>query len=179
MSLATQGLFFKLRMIIGIGGCSNSGKSALAIDLKQYYSDKNVKIFCQDDFVKRRDFLTKINDHIDWEVPSSIKIEEYITAVKEAERQYDMVICEGLFAFWFEKLNQLYHKRIFINIDKATFISRKKADFRWGHEPNWYIEHIWESYLKYGRTSKLKAFVFEINAVEKHNSNSVKGFINT
>ena len=104
-------------MIIGIGGCSNSGKSLLAKQISDHYQRiKKISILCQDDFVKYRDFLTKINDHVNWELPSTIKIEEYINAVTEAGAQNDLVICEGLFAFWFDELNALYDKKVFLDL---------------------------------------------------------------
>lgn len=157
-------------MIIGIGGCSNTGKSALANEIEEFYSsEKKAVVLCQDDFVKYRDFLTKINNHINWELPSTIKIEEFISAVKEAEKQYDLVICEGLFAFWFAELNIMYDKKIFIEIDKSTFKERKKVDLRWGKEPDWYIEHIWESHLKYGQYKLAKSDCLFLNATKEIN----------
>ena len=156
-------------MIIGIGGCSNTGKSALANEIKEFYSSEKAIVLCQDDFVKYRDFLTKIDGHVNWELPSTIKIEEYITAVTEAEKQNDLVICEGLFAFWFDELNILYDKKIFIEIDKTTFKERKQVDLRWGKEPDWYIEHIWESHLKYGQYKSAKSDCLFLNATEEIN----------
>ena len=32
-----------------------------------------------------------------------------------------------------------------------VFYKRKREDTRWGKEPDWYIDYIWDSYLKYGR----------------------------
>ncbi len=154
-------------MIIGIGSCSNSGKSALAEKLKNHYTDLKVKVLCQDDFVYRRDYLTTINEHVNWEIPSTIRIDEYIAAVKEADTQNDLVICEGLFAFWFDELNALYNKYIFLEIDKATFFQRKKADWRWGKEPDWYIEHIWQSYLRYGQINLPKANTLFLDSVKE------------
>ena len=163
-------------MIIGIGGCSNSGKSALAHNLSQHYSPYSVKVLCQDDFVYRRDFLTTINEHVNWEIPSTIKLDDYIVAVKDADKQNDLVICEGLFAFWFEELNSLYNKHIHLEIDKETFFKRKKADFRWGNELEWYIEHIWQSYLRYGQLN-IKANSLLLDAVNDINLPGVVDFI--
>jgi len=165
-------------MIIGIGGCSNSGKSMLAEQIRNFFiPNKRAKILCQDDFVKRRNFLTKINGHVNWELPSTIKFDEYLNAVKKASSKYDIVICEGLFAFWFEELNKLYDKRIFLNTGKKTFVKRKKKDLRWGKEPDWYIEHIWQSYLKYG-TFKDTENLLILNAEQEIDLTEVISFIN-
>ena len=164
-------------MIVGIGGSSNSGKSTLANELAAYYKNIDVKILCQDDFVISHDLLTRVNGHIDWEQPSTIEIEKYITAVKKANETYDLVICEGLFAFWFSELNKLYDKKIFLKIDKKSFKNRKVKDLRWGKEPNWYIEHIWDSHLKYCEIHPLKKDYFIVNATKKISINNIVNYI--
>ncbi len=165
-------------MIIGIGGCSNSGKSRLAERLDNFFNVRKVKVLCQDDFVKKQDVLTTLKGHIDWEVPSTIKFEEYLNAVKKASVENDLVICEGLFAFWFGELNLLYNKKIFLEIDKATFIKRKKRDLRWGKEPDWYIEHIWQNYLKYGQYKQSdKANTLFLDASKEININNILNFL--
>ncbi|MCF6183694.1 MAG: AAA family ATPase [Bacteroidales bacterium] len=164
-------------MIIGIGGCSNSGKSALAEKIDNFFNVRKVKVLCQDDFVKRRDFLTEINGHIDWELPSTIKFDEYLNAVKKAAEKNDLVICEGLFAFWFDELNELYNKKIFLKLDKKTFFERKQKDLRWGKEPDWYIEHIRQSYLKYGQLNLPKENTLFIDASKNIDFDEVINFI--
>lgn len=164
-------------MILGIGGCSNSGKSALAEQIDNFYTVKKVKVLCQDNFVKRRDFLTEINGHIDWEIPSTIKFDEYFNAVKKASSENDLVVCEGLFAFWFDDINKLYDKVIHLTLDKKTFFDRKKKDLRWGKEPDWYIEHIWQSFLKYGQYNFSENTGLYLNAEKKFDLNKVLNYI--
>ncbi|OIP02005.1 MAG: hypothetical protein AUJ98_02825 [Bacteroidetes bacterium CG2_30_33_31] len=137
-------------MVVGIGGCSNAGKSALAIQIANKFVNLNSIIICQDDFVKFHNNLTKIESHIDWEIPTTIMIDKYIAKVKETSKIYDLVIAEGLFAFWFDDLNNLYDRKIYLDISKNTFISRKTKDLRWGKEPTWYVNHIWKSHQLYG-----------------------------
>ncbi len=165
-------------MIVGIGGSSNSGKSTLANELALYYKDYKVKILCQDDFVISHDLLTRVNGHIDWEQPSTIEIENYIDAVKKANETYDLVICEGLFAFWFSALNRLYEKKIFLKIDKKSFKNRKIKDLRWGKEPDWYIEHIWDSHIKYCEIHPLKKDYYIIDASNKISIKNIVEYIN-
>ena len=141
-------------MIIGIGGASTSGKSWLATKIKARNYKKKVKILCQDDFVLASSQLPKIRAHVDWEVPGSINFDRYLQAVMRCYIGYDIVIAEGLMVFHDKRLVKLFDKKIFIEISKQTFFNRKADDLRWGREPDWYIEHIWESYLKYGKTPK-------------------------
>jgi uridine kinase len=138
-------------MIIGIGGVSLAGKSMLAEKIKQYYKDKNVIVLCQDDFVFPEDRIPEIKGHIDWECPESIDFERFYGAVTENGKGYEMVIAEGLLGFYDKKINRLFDKKIFLEIPKQIFLERKAVDFRWGIEPPWYREYIWNSYLKYGQ----------------------------
>ncbi len=138
-------------MIIGIGGVSNSGKSTLAKYIKDIYPTYKIRILCQDDFVKPHYELPKIFEHIDWETPDSIDFTFYKNQLISAKKNVDIVIAEGLFAFSNNMITELYDKKIFLSISKKSFLNRKKHDIRWGEEPDWYIHHIWQSYLLYGR----------------------------
>ena len=63
----------------------------------------------------------------------------------------DVVIAEGLMALYDTSTNALYDTCFFIEISKAAFLKRKAEDLRWGREPDWYLEHIWESFQRYGQ----------------------------
>ena len=137
-------------MIIGIGGVSNAGKTTLASRLKEQLPNLDVSILSQDDFPNPVEKIPMIKDHVDWEVPQSIDIPGYLRKVLEEEKMHDLVIAEGLFAFCDERIVRHYDKKIFLTISKPTFWERKSNDFRWGKEPEWYMEHIWQSHLKCG-----------------------------
>jgi nicotinamide/nicotinate riboside kinase len=136
-------------MIIGIGGISNAGKSTLARRIKNHYSSKSVSIICQDDYAVATEKIPTINDHADWERPESINFSLYEKVVKEEIEKSEIVIIEGIFAFYKNNLLEIMDKKIYLNLDNKSFIMRKKNDFRWGQEPDWYIEHIWKSHYKY------------------------------
>lgn len=137
-------------MVIGIGGCSRSGKTTLAELIKDYYSADKATIIHQDDYIPPTEQILTINGHIDWECPQSIDFVAYRKAIDEAIGKFEIVIAEGIFAFNDQEINKLYSKRILMHIDKETFVYYKNQDLRWGKEPDWYVEHIWNSHLKYG-----------------------------
>ncbi len=136
-------------MLIGIGGISNAGKSSLALRIKNYYSSKKVAILCQDDYAFPSDKIPLIRDHIDWECPESIDFNIYEKAVIDAIEENDIVIAEGIFAYHNNSTNKLFDKKIFLTLDSRFFFMRKNTDLRWGKEPDWYIEHIWNNHIKY------------------------------
>ncbi len=161
-------------MIIGIGGVSTAGKSSLAFQLRKYYSVRaKVKILCQDDFIKTESEIPQIKKHIDWERPESINHEMYFQAIKRECKTNDIVISEGLFTFNDERVSALYDKRIFLMISRETFWERKLADLRWGKEPDWYIEHIWNNYLKFGKIATERENVLRLQSDSKIEINHV------
>ena len=140
-------------MIIGIGGVSRSGKSFLGKALQEKFSlaGKSVEVLDQDDYVLPSQDIPLIRDHVDWEIPESIDWARFKEAISLAQLRCDIVIAEGLMVFWNESINRIIDKRIIITLSQKEFFNRKRVDLRWGKEPEWYIQHIWDSFLKYGK----------------------------
>ncbi|WP_421873300.1 uridine kinase family protein [Marinoscillum sp.] len=138
-------------MIIGIGGVSRAGKTTLAKRLKEHFEKKgkSVDVYCQDEYVKPTISLPKVQGVPDWERPSTIKWDKLLKDVHKSKS--DIKIIEGLFSFYPASLRSEYVMKIFVEIEKSTFQERKSKDMRWDEEPEWYAEHVWRSYLKYGQ----------------------------
>jgi len=136
-------------LCIGIGGVSRSGKTFLAELLQASIS--NSVIIHQDTFIPDESEIPRIKDHIDWERPEAIDWDRLKHSVETACNSGKTVIVEGLFAFNNAAINQYYSRIIYISLSKQEFISRKQSDLRWGKEPDWYINHIWESFEIHGR----------------------------
>ena len=155
-------------MVIAIGGISNAGKSRLAKQLAKYYryqKKKSVIILCQDDYARPTPEIPKIKGHTDWEIPASIDYDKYYEAVTKSIKQYDVVIAEGLFVYYDTRLVNVYDKFIYITINKETFVERKRKDLRWGKEPEWYIEHIWQNNNKYCLQMEERNKAFQLSGV--------------
>lgn len=150
-------------MVIGIGGVSNSGKSHLAENLVRHFRDRSTKIISQDNFALPSDKIPLVIDHIDWESPKSINFVKFKQTISEAIKSHDFVIVEGIFAYYDKKINELYDKKLFIEISKETFMARKIKDTRWGIEPAWYMDHIWKSYMKFGQPKKKSKDVYYLD----------------
>lgn len=142
-------------MIVGIGGVSRAGKTTLANLMAKLFlaRGKSVSIIHQDEFVYEESILPRIRDRVDWEHPSSIRLSDFRRAILDAKKEHDLVIAEGLLCFYDTELTDLMDRKILVTISKATFLERKREDLRWGSEPDpdWYMEHIWDSYLQYGK----------------------------
>ena len=141
-------------MIIGIGGVSRSGKTSLAILIKKILEQKGESaiILSQDDYTFPESKIPKIKNLVDWERPESIDFQRFKDEILLKSKAFQHVITEGLFDFYNADINALFDARFFVQIHKNTFLKRKSEDKRWGYVPKWFIEHIWKSYQKYGRT---------------------------
>jgi len=154
-------------MIVGIGGVSRAGKTTLANLMAKLFlaRNKSVVIIHQDEYVHEERDIPKIKDRIDWEHPASIRTDDFRNAVIEANESHDLVIAEGLLCFNDPELTKRMDRKILVTIAKETFLERKKEDLRWGSEPDpaWYMEHIWESYLRYGQPQSDDYFIIDGN----------------
>lgn len=162
---------------VAIGGVSNSGKSKLALEIKKYLVGKKVIILCQDDYVLPTSKLHMINDHIDWESPGSIDMARFRQAILSESDKCDLLISEGLMIFHHPEITDLFQKKIFIDLPEKEFFNRKKQDFRWGQEPGWYIEHIWESYMKFGQPPSNENLLI-INGTQHFQMDAILRFLN-
>jgi nicotinamide/nicotinate riboside kinase len=140
-------------MVIGIAGVSRSGKTTLAGLIKKILIEQGETaiVLHQDDFVMPENEIPKIRHRIDWECPQSIDFQRFKSKILEAKSQYNHVITEGLLNFWDENIILLFDKKIFVEISKETFLERRNKEKRWGFEPKWFYEHVWQSHLKYGK----------------------------
>lgn len=166
-------------MLIGIGGVSRSGKSTLANLLVTYFrkNGKKAIIFHQDDFVFPETEIPKVRDKTDWESPSSIDHALLFELVEEFNARFDVVIVDGLFAFYDQNLNGLYDKRLFIKISRRSFFIRKVADNRWGYIPTWFVDHIWKSFLKYGNEKTIKGDYITVSGEDEFDMEKVKKYL--
>ncbi len=165
-------------MVIGIGGISNAGKSSLAKEIKKQFLHEEVIILCQDDFVFPKNLIPEINGHINWEIPESIDFDRYSRELTMQISSNEIVITEGIFAFHNMEANKLIDKKIYLTLDRETFVKRKVNDLRWGKEPTWYIDHIWDCHKKYMKRNK-PADALLVNANNKIDLKVINSFINS
>ncbi len=83
--------------------------------------------------------------------------------------KFDVIIAEGLFAFYDKSIVDMYDYQIHVKITQRTFYIRRQMDTRWGYEPTWYIEHVWKSYLMYGKPEKSSRNLYSINGENNFN----------
>jgi len=163
--------------IIGIGGVSRAGKTSLAQRIREWFNDDKVKILHQDDFIVPKSEMPMVKGQIDWERPESIDFNSFREEILKEQENYDYIIAEGLMVYGNPDVYQLFDKKIFIEISKETFLNRKTLDNRWANEPEWYIEHIWESHFIHGRAPKELRDVLCMSGENQFIAGIVKNYI--
>ena len=109
---------------------------------------KSATIIEQDQFCTPEAQLPKIRDRYDWEQPSSIDWPKLHQAIRTANQTNQVVLIEGLFVLDDKLYLNQYDLVIEMEITRDTFFERRKKETRWGHEPEWYINYVWQCYQK-------------------------------
>ncbi|MEL6675028.1 MAG: hypothetical protein AAFR61_22665 [Bacteroidota bacterium] len=140
-------------MIIGIGGCSRSGKSTLAAWMLQELVKKGhqVRLLAMDDFALPVDQMPLVRGEPDWDHPDAYDWSKMRSQLERVRQEKVTLILEGIFIFYPTEFSSFWDKAIFITLSKVSFLQRRQAETRWGKEPAWYLEHVWEAFAKYGR----------------------------
>lgn len=152
-----------MHRIVAIGGCSNSGKSTLARQLSDQLPYET-QIVAMDNHVRPTEVIPRVDDRIDWEVPESIDWKGIYQIILTSKAE--IVITEGFLIFWNKSINRLFDVKIFLDIDYNTFMQRRRQETRWGSEPEWYVQHVWDSYLKFGRLQEPSDDFYIVNGTE-------------
>ena len=166
-------------MIIGIGGISRAGKSMMAETVLGLYPDIQVSELSQDDYVIPEAEIPRIRGEIDWECPESMDFDRFRRALVTAHQRADMVIGEGILVFYESRLNRMFDRRIFITISESTFRLRKVKDLRWGPFPEWYVDHIWESYQKFGTIGNRYRNILVVSGERPFNRMDLRRYIDS
>ena len=133
--------------LILIGGMSRSGKSSLAQAIQK--SIPSTIHLDQDDFVLPENRVPRIDDKIDWELPETIDWNSLHEQIRIAKPQADLIIMEGIFAFCNKEINQKADLKVYLKIEKAEFLKFRRLEERWGKEPEWYLDHVWQAHQKH------------------------------
>lgn len=136
--------------LLAIGGMSRSGKSTLASKLQEKLLEQSLKIsvISQDDFCLPSALLPTIKGSPDWELPEGVDWDRYHEFIFRQRQENDWVIVEGIFVFDDPVLLPEYNQSIILDIDYSTFMKRRNKEQRWGEEPDWYVQYVWDAYQK-------------------------------
>ena len=177
----------KKTFTVGIAGGSGSGKSTFSTELLKKCNGYNVKLIRMDDFFKPEEdlptvqaFLSKETTYRDYNHPDSFFMEDFIEEViscSKGSTEYDIVIIEGLFVLWDERILDMLDLKIFIDCNGDERIVRRiKRNMTYGFS----MEEITKVYLdivryrhnEYVEPTKWRADIIINGRLRKCNSRS-------
>lgn len=137
-------------MIIGIGGVKGAGKRTLAESMRKYYKDwgRTVDVFHQEDYQKSKVMLPKVEGVPDSERPNTVKWDSLTKALEKSSA--DVKIVEGQYIFYPASLRAACTGKVMVEVNREVYEARREHN-RKEDEPDWYTQHIWKSYQKYGQ----------------------------
>ena len=138
------------RYVLGISGCSGSGKSEILKKLSDKINSNLVSIISLDNYYKKRDSqLIDLNGFHNFDLPESINKKKFYDDISKLisgknieyfEYNYNnpklksnkkeiisnpIIIVEGLFVFHYKKINNLFNSRVFIDAELNLMIKRR------------------------------------------------------
>ena len=138
------------RYVLGVSGCSGSGKSEILKKLSDKINSNLISIISQDNYYKKRDSqLIDLNGFHNFDLPESINKKKFYDDISKLisgknieyfEYNYNnpklksnkkeiisnpIIIVEGLFVFHYKKINNLFNSRVFIDAELNLMIKRR------------------------------------------------------
>jgi len=137
----------KRALMIGISGCSRSGKTTLAKALAEELGEQRTTVICQDSFASAR---LAARQESGWESSDSIEHTQFRQAVVDAmcsSSSHKFVVVEGFRAFHDAELVALLDRLLWFELSRATCRARRMATTRVSE--SMFAKHLWPRHVEY------------------------------
>lgn len=143
-----------LTKIIGISGCTNSGKTTLTEQL--VLNIPNSISIIQDDFYfllnsGKLEYLQDLQS-FNFDTPEAIDFEKLIDNVQvlKDSGKNEFIFVDGSLIYWNDRLCKLFDQKYFLRLVKEECHSRRlKRKYESLDTPNYFEKCVWSEYLKY------------------------------
>lgn len=121
----------KKTYVIGIAGASASGKSTVSERFGNFFADYDVRVIHVDEYYREAACRPKIIgitdgvEYIDDNHPAALDLDRCCLDAQEAVGRYDILIIEGIFAFWDERIFALLDLKVFVDCDPDERFARR------------------------------------------------------
>lgn len=116
-------------VLIGISGCSGSGKSTFTRVLADRLKDKKVSIITSDVFFvnPKPKMISPVSgkQYDDFNSPATLDISKMLAEVEKQLAENELVLCEGVLLFCFEEFRKKADLLLFIEANIETRLARR------------------------------------------------------
>jgi uridine kinase len=181
--------------LISICGGSASGKSLLLELIRHRFTEEEVCIVSLDDYYKSIEFQQKdIHGYYNWDLPTAIDFEDFYQNLlllsggkiierseytfnnpqaiprKKVFKPAPVVIIEGLFVFYYEKISKLTDLRVFIHSEEELRYNRRhKRDITERGIPENIFVHQWNHHVKPAYENYIKDYINKADLIIHNN----------
>lgn len=151
--------------IVGISGCTNSGKTTLATSLRNHFLGTvvvNQDHYFRPDDSKEHILIPELN-HKNWERLEAVNwdaLMQYVTQSLSSEpvSANALLIVEGHIIFNYPPLEKLFHKKYFIKLDKEECYRRRITRVYDPPDiPGYFEKCVWPMYLSNLKEIEMKS----------------------
>ncbi len=143
----------KQAYVVGIGGCSASGKSTLSDRLEERLADYKVKVFHMDKYFREPSERPEVVGILDGRTyrddnhPDTLDLDRLhadVAAVREAG-DVDVVLIEGMFILWDQAMAPLLDLKVFVDCDQDERLRRRiSRNLNFGYD----LDDIMDRYVQ-------------------------------
>lgn len=160
----------KQAYVVGIGGCSASGKSTLSNRLEERLSGYRTKVFHMDKYFKEPSQRPEVMGILDGKTyrddnhPNTMELDRLHADVAAARDggEADIILIEGMFILWDPVMAPLLDLKVFVDCDQDERLRRRiSRNLGFGYDLNdimdRYVQAVQPRQREYVESSKWKA----------------------
>lgn len=161
-------IVMKKTYVVGIAGASASGKSTVSEHLRSLLADYAVQVVHMDEYYREAACRPKIIgitddvEYVDDNHPAALDIDRCYLDAQNAMGACEILIIEGIFAFWDERVFGMLDLKVFVDCDAdERFARRVSRNLSFGQSieeiTNRYVQAVQPRQRAYVEPAKWKA----------------------
>lgn len=155
--------------VVGIGGCSASGKSTLSNRLEERLGGYRVKVFHMDKYFREPSQRPEVVGILDGKIyrddnhPTTLDLDRlHVDVAAAREEDVDVVLIEGMFILWDQAMAPLLDLKVFVDCDQDERLRRRiSRNLGFGYDlddiMDRYVQAVQPRQREYVESSKWRA----------------------
>lgn len=182
--------------LVGISGGSASGKTSFLKALKERFTEREVCIISQDNYYKLAfEHQLDENGHINFDLPECVDLDAFAEDLSKLHRgetiyrneylfQHEnqqgelltfepapIIVCEGLFIFYYERIFNQFDLKIFISAEEEIALERRlKRDVAERNISEEFVLYQWKNHVLPSYRKYLLPFMAQADLIINNNT---------